>query len=69
MISLDSEFEDSPGPVLADIGLDSGSSVADIAEASTGITQPSFGMLRAKSQSSFWLVSFINSGCCFSFRG
>ncbi|KAH0912854.1 hypothetical protein HID58_036175 [Brassica napus] len=39
VISLDSEFEDSPGPVLADIGLDSGSSVADSAE----ITQPSFG--------------------------
>ncbi|XP_013708630.2 crossover junction endonuclease EME1B isoform X2 [Brassica napus] len=56
VISLDSEFEDSPGPetwkkhgpVLADIeeprcGLDSRSSVADSAEASTGIAQPSFG--------------------------
>ncbi|CAN6900819.1 unnamed protein product [Brassica oleracea] len=56
VISLDSEFEDSPGPetwkkhgpLLADIkeprcGLDSRSSVADSAEASTGIAQPSFG--------------------------
>lgn len=61
MISLDSEFEDSPGPetwkkhgpLLADIkeprcGLDSRSSVADSAEASTGIAQPSFGMQKPK---------------------
>ncbi|KAG2298568.1 hypothetical protein Bca4012_009807 [Brassica carinata] len=53
VISLDSEFEDSPrpetskkyGPVLADIketlcGLDSRSSVADFSEASTEITEP-----------------------------